>query len=133
MLLLYNRQQLLVLPHSLLFSDGGQSTNNNSFPQENVTTRVPERMPSFSMPSSLSPSIQGQVRSMHRAFEEKDNNISIASGLSVAHTVTPFPTVDRNVRVASFHSSHSCLTDEDMTKPGCLFHQNTIGLDYWVR
>ena len=67
------------------------------------------------MPSSLAPTIQDQVRSMHRAFEEYDDNISIASGLSTAHTAAPFPTMDRNVRGAPILSSHSFLTDEDMT------------------
>ena len=61
---------------------------------------------------------------MNRTFEEHDDNISIASGLSAAHTAAPFPTSDRPVRGASFHHSHSFLTDEYMAKPGCLFHQN---------
>ena len=71
------------------FPSGGQS-NNNSFPSANVTARVPGGTNSFSMPSSLVPSIQAQVSLMHRALEEHDDNLSIASGLSTAHILLRF-------------------------------------------
>ena len=93
-----------------------QSTNNNSFLQDNVTTRVPEGMPSYSMPSSLAPTIQDQFRSMHRAFDEQDGNISIASGLSAAHTAIFF---QRWIGMSV--DPRSILV---MAKPSCLFPQN---------
>ena len=124
-----------VASSSSTFGWAGQSTNNNSFlPSTNHNNNsFPQvNVPSYSMPSSLAPTIQDQVRSMHRAFDEHDDNVSVASGLSNAHTATPFPTMDatpfptmdRRASTASIFSNHSFLTDEDMAKPGCLFHQH---------